>query len=105
MHSKLQVAIFTDTDEDYVEDYDIHEKKIIAFRDALKIKYHDLEINAVHLASRHFMDSLINWIDKNNIGMLVMLTHKRNIFEKIFNHSLTQKMSYHTNIPLLAIPV
>jgi nucleotide-binding universal stress UspA family protein len=105
LHSRLQVAIFTDTDDDYVEDYDVHEKKIAIFRDALKIKYPGLEINAVHLASRHFMDSLTHWIDKNDIGMLVMLTHKRNIFEKIFNHSLTRKMSYHTNIPLLAIPV
>lgn len=105
LNSNLQVAIFTDTDDDYVEDYEVHEQQIASFRDALKIKYPDLAINAVHLASRHFMDSLLNWIDKNKIGMLVMLTHKRNIIESIFNQSLTRKMSYHTNIPLLAIPV
>lgn len=105
LHSTLQVAIFTDTDDDYVEDYEVNDFKIAAFRDELKIKYPDLEINAVHLASRQFIDSLLQWIDKNNIGMLVMLTHKRNIFESIFNQSLTRKMSYHTNIPLLSIPV
>jgi nucleotide-binding universal stress UspA family protein len=101
----IQVAIFSDTDDDYVEDYEEHEKKIAAFRDALKKKYPDLEIHAVHLASRHLKDSLLNWIDENKINMLVMLTHKRNIIESIFNRSLTKKMSYHTNIPLLAIPV
>lgn len=105
LNSAIQVAIFTDTDDDYVEDYDEHEKKIASFRDALKKKYPGLEFQAVHLASKHFKDSVLSWIEKNKISMLVMLTHKRNIIEGIFNRSLTKKLSYHTNIPLLAIPL
>lgn len=103
--SEIQAAIFTDADDDYVEDYDVHEKEIATFRDQLKAKHPDLTIHAVHLAGRRFMENLQNWIDEHKIGMVVMLTHKRNILESFFNRSMTKKMSYHTNIPLLAIPV
>jgi len=105
LRANIQVAIFTDTDDDYVEDYGEHEVKIAGFRDQLRAKYPDLDIQAVHLAGKHFLESLQNWIDKNDITMLVMLTHKRKLFENIFNPSRTQKMSYHTNVPMLAIPV
>jgi nucleotide-binding universal stress UspA family protein len=103
--ASIQVTIFTDTDDDFVEDYDEHEEKIANFRDILKEQYQDLEIHAVHLAGHHFRPSLEHWIGTNNIDMLVMLPHKKNIIEKIFEGSWTKKMSYHTTIPLLAIPV
>lgn len=102
--SSIQVTVFTDTDDDFVEDFALHEARIAEFRDTLKQKYPGIEIHAVHLAGRHFRETLQNWIDKNTIDMLVMLTHKRTLIGSIFNSSMTKKMSYHTNIPLLAIP-
>ncbi len=103
-NSSIQVTVFTDTDDDFVEDFALNERKIIDFRDGLKEKYPELEIHAVHLAGLHFRKSLQQWIDDNNIDVLVMLTHKRNLIGSVFNSSMTKKMSYHTNIPLLAIP-
>lgn len=100
----IQLTIFTDTDDDYVEDYKLHEKKISNFRDTLKERYPNLEFNAVHLAGLHFRKSLQEWIDSNRIDMLVMLTHRRTLIGSVFNSSMTKKMSYHTNIPLLAVP-
>lgn len=103
--ASIQVAVFTDADDDYVEDYDEHEANIAKYRDMLQEKHPGLEIHAVHLAGKHFSENLKNWIDKNTIDILVMLTHKRNVLESIFNRSITKKMSYNTTIPLLAIPV
>lgn len=100
----IQLTIFTDADDDYVEDYKLHEKKISAFRDSLKDKYPNLVFNAVHLSGLHFRKSLQQWIDDNNVDWLVMLTHRRTLIGSVFNSSMTKKMSYHTNIPLLAIP-
>lgn len=34
---------------------------------------------------------------------IAMFTHKRTLFEKLYNPSLTKSMAYHTKIPLLAI--
>lgn len=104
-NASIQVAVFTDTDDDYVEDYGEHEAQIITYRDLLKEKHPGIDIHAVHLAGKHFSENLKNWIDKNNIDILVMLTHKRGVLESIFNRSMTKKMSYNTEIPLLAIPV
>ncbi len=100
----IQLTIFTDTDDDYVEDFKIHEKKINHFRDHLKEQYPNLVFNAVHLAGLYFRKSLQDWIDRNGIDWLVMLTHRRTLIGSVFNSSMTKKMSYHTNIPLLAIP-
>lgn len=102
--ASIQATIFTDTDDDYVEDYGEHEESIANFRDELIEKYPGLEIHAVHLAGEHFRQSLQKWIDKNGIDILVMLTHHRTLIGSLFNSSMTKKMSYHTNIPLLAIP-
>lgn len=102
--SQIQVAIFTDTDDDYVEDYDLHEKKIAAFRYKLKASHPDIEIHAVHLAGHHFRESLQHWMDTQEADMLVMITHRRGLIEGILNKSATKKMSYSTNVPLLAIP-
>lgn len=103
--ASIQIAVFTDADDDYVEDYDEHEANIAKFRDMLKEKHPGVEIHAVHLAGKHFSENLKNWIDNNTIDILVMLTHKRDVLESIFNRSMTKKMSYNTTIPLLAIPV
>ena len=102
--SALQVTVFTDTNDDYVEDFNMHEVKIAEFRDRLKERYPGTEIHAVHLAGRHFRESLQAWIDKEEIDISVMLTHRRTLIGSIFNSSMTKRMSYHTNTPLLAIP-
>ncbi len=104
-NASVQVAVFTDTVDDYVEDYDEHARKIALFGSHLKELYPNTEIHAVHLAGKHFRDSLQSWITDNQIDMLVMHTHRRNLIGSIFNSSMTKKMSYHTNIPLLAIPI
>jgi len=104
-NAAVQVAIFTDTDDDYVEDFDEHKKKISVFGNKLKEQFPNTEIFAVHLAGKHFRETLQNWLNENKVDMLVMLTHRRNLIGSIFNSSMTKKMSYHTNIPLLAIPI
>lgn len=103
--AEVQVAVFTDTDDDYVEDYHEHEVRVAGFSNKLREKYPNTQIHPVHLAGKHFRESLQNWIDQNKIDMVVMLTHRRTLIGSIFNSSMTRKMSYHTNVPLLAIPV
>lgn len=103
--ASLQVTIFTDTNDDYVEDYLKHEDRIESFRDLLKAEYPKLEIHAVHLSGTIFRDNLQHWIDNNQIDIVAMLTHRRSILQSLFTSSMTRKMSYHTNIPLLAAPL
>lgn len=53
--------------------------------------------------SDHIKDTILNFIESYNIDMLAMLNYKRGFFEELFKQSLTQKLSYHVQIPLLAL--
>lgn len=44
-------------------------------------------------------------IANDDIDILCMSTVRRTFFEKIFNSSLTKKMVYHTQIPLLVFHI
>ena len=44
-----------------------------------------------------------NFIDKNNVNILGMVIHQRNIIQELFNYSYTKKMVYHTKTPVLAM--
>jgi len=44
-----------------------------------------------------------NFIERNNVDMLVMIPHNYPLLQKIFHHSTTKKMAFKTKIPLLSI--
>jgi len=47
------------------------------------------------------VQGLEDYIDEKDIDMIAMTTHKRGVFERLFNPSLAKRMLFHTNIPLL----
>ena len=55
------------------------------------------------LPSEEVKRTIEEFIDHQNIDVLTMLTYKRNFFQWMFTTSLTEKMSYHCTIPILAM--
>ncbi|MCY7311065.1 MAG: universal stress protein [Chitinophagaceae bacterium] len=103
-NAEVRIVVFTDEDKaaaEFVADVNA----IIFAEEKLREKYGDLVINAEHLSGHHFDETINDYIDKNNIDLLAMTTHKRSFIGSIFNRSLTRKMSYHSKVPVLAIPV
>lgn len=47
--------------------------------------------------------AITDFIVSQEIDMLAMLTYKRSFFETIFNRSLTKKMAFASDIPILAL--
>lgn len=47
-------------------------------------------------------ETIYDFIENQEIDVLAMVTHKRNFFEELFTHSLTQKLSYHSDKPIMA---
>ncbi len=47
--------------------------------------------------------AVLDYVDRNDIDMLAMLTHKRNFFQELFTFSYTKKLAYHAHKPLLAL--
>ncbi len=46
-------------------------------------------------------EALDGYINKNEIDLLVMLTHEKTLIQKIFGSSVSKEMAYHSQIPLL----
>ncbi|MCB0583191.1 MAG: universal stress protein [Phaeodactylibacter sp.] len=71
-----------------------------AFRASFKgqdnLQFHVLEGNDIK-------EAIFDFLEKNDIDILAMVTHKRNFLEELFNYSRTKTMSYHARTPVFSI--
>jgi nucleotide-binding universal stress UspA family protein len=103
--SRVQVAVFTDEGDDKAITFLNHEHKISEYEEYLTDMYNEETLTSAHLTGEDFETTLQNFIRENDIDILVMVTYQNTFWSRIFNPSKTKRMSYHTNVPLLAIPV
>lgn len=102
--ARVQVAVFTDEDDDKAGTFLDHKRKIFEYGEFLKEKYNEETLTSAHLYGENFEETLQTFIKENNIDLLVMVTYPHKFWNRIFNPSKTKRMSYHTKIPLMAIP-
>jgi nucleotide-binding universal stress UspA family protein len=102
--AQVQVVVFTNEAHDTAFVFLEQDRKIPAYEQMLKDKYKDKMIGVDHLFGTDFELVLQNYMNHNQIDMLAMIPYKRSFADKIFHPSITKRMSYHTKIPLLAIP-
>lgn len=105
LKARIHVAVFSSERKDTAVVFIDHARKIEEYQQKLQDIYNDKKLVAVHLSGDDFEDSIEKYINKNSIDMMAMVTYHRNFFERIFHPSITKKMSYHTQIPLMVIPV
>lgn len=55
------------------------------------------------LPSNEVNETITEFIVHQEIDILAMLTYKRSFFESLFNSSFTEKMSYNSDVPILAL--
>ena len=103
-NATVHIAIFTDVDAAEAIDYLKNKRSMTAYEEKLKTRHKNISIKSVHLDGHRFQETIEEYIHEQRIDMVAMVTHKRTFLESIFNGSMTKKMSYHTQIPLLAIP-
>jgi len=63
--------------------------------------YKEENIDFLTLAGDDIEDTLLDFVEEREVGLLIMRTHKRSFFEGLFHKSLTKKMAYHTKVPIL----
>lgn len=101
--AEIQVVIFTDEDDDTPHTFLDHTRTLPNYEVMLKKKYTKNNITTVQLYGLEFSESLQAHIDQTNTDILVMVTHHRTLWNKLFHPSMTRQMSYHTKIPLLVL--
>lgn len=103
--AQLSIAVFTDEDDDKADTFIDHTHNIRQYEKMLKMKYKEETLTASHLYGTDFEETLQWHIKENNIDILVMITYlkEKGFWDRLFHPSMTKRMSYHTNIPLLVI--
>ncbi len=61
-----------------------------------KIKFHNFE-------NKNVVKTLLDFTKSYEIDMIAMLHYKKSFLQELFNMSVTQKMSYHSRIPLISL--
>jgi nucleotide-binding universal stress UspA family protein len=65
------------------------------------IKNHNI---ALHSISGDDVEGIIlNFMDLHKINMIAMHVYHKNFFQKLFEISLSKKLAFHVNVPILAI--
>jgi len=105
LKATVQISIFTNENEATAVDLLQNKRDIELFCRNLKQEQPELNIEPTPIYGQNFEEAIKSHIAKHHSDILVMITHKRNFIVSIFNKSMTKKMSYHTDIPLLSIPV
>jgi len=67
-------------------------------------EFGEIRISCDLIVSDDIFKGLEMYIRNNDIGLISMTTHKRNMITKLLNPSLTQRMMFHTRLPLLVYP-
>ncbi len=81
-----------------VEDLYKAQDKIKVLRD----RFEDDNVNFEIISStKSFDEELDTCLENRDIDLLVMLTHERNFFERLFDHGKTREVAFRTNTPLL----
>jgi len=104
LHAKVETAVFSDEDYDDAAALLQASYGISSYEKFLKEEYKQIALATAHLSGKSLEEALNDYIARTNIDILVMITYQRNLLKRIFNPSQTRRMSYHTRIPLLAIP-
>lgn len=63
--------------------------------------YRNYSVNFSFITGEDFISDLDSFIQTNNIDLIAMTRHKRNMISKILHPSITRKILFHTDIPLL----
>ncbi|HMR44260.1 MAG TPA: universal stress protein [Saprospiraceae bacterium] len=81
-----------------------HTENLTHKMDALRQEFAGVKnLQFINLDDTDLMKALSEFVEKERIDMLAMLTRKRGFFEELLHYSKVKSMSYHTNIPILSI--
>lgn len=102
--ARVDAVHFSDDASDLASEVVVHTRKVAKFEEVIRKNYQKPDFAVNYLSGQNFLHSMQDYIDKYHVDLVAMFTHKRTFIEEIFHPSVTRKMSYHTHIPLLAIP-
>lgn len=84
---------------------DDDEIKLDTIRHFFSTKYPQISTDCSIITGPDMLVELDSYIKSNMIDLLILNTHKRNIFSRLFNPGMARRMIFHASMPILAINV
>ncbi len=75
--------------------------RLEGMKELLYKKYENQNFNCTLIEGNDVLEAIDKYIKEENIDILSLTTHKRNMISRLFNPSLARKMVFHSNTPLL----
>jgi nucleotide-binding universal stress UspA family protein len=100
--AKVHAVVFTEQDAE-ADEVMTHTRNTQMIEQRLKRTFPTIHSDAVQISGDNLIDALLRLTVEKDIDLLAMITHKRGPLEGLFNSSQTQKLSYRSNVPLLAL--
>jgi nucleotide-binding universal stress UspA family protein len=75
--------------------------KLQSLNEHILKRYPQYKVECTLIECKDKEEGIEDFVKKNDIGLIAINSHKRNIFRRLFNPSFTKKMVFHTNTPLL----
>ncbi|MDL2243535.1 universal stress protein [Bacteroidales bacterium OttesenSCG-928-J19] len=82
-----------------------NEIKLAGIKEYYGKQYPNLNIKYEIIDANDFLVNMERFVNANQIDLISLATHKRNLFTRLFNPSVAHKMLFHTDTPLLAFHV
>lgn len=100
--AKVHAVVFTEQDAEAAEVL-THTRSTHLIEQRLKRTFPTIHSDAMQISGDNLIDALLRLTVEKDIDLLAMITHKRGPLEGLLNSSLTQKLSYRSTVPLLAL--
>ncbi len=75
--------------------------RLEGMKNVLQGKYERKDFACRLLVGENILETLDKFIEEENIDIISLTTHKRNMISRLFNPSIARKMVFHSNTPLL----
>ena len=75
--------------------------RLEGMKDVLHEKYSGFQFDCQLITGKDTLESLDKYIQQENVDIISLTTHKRNMITRLFNPSLAKRMMFHTHTPLL----
>jgi len=86
----------------HIGEEDVWDKaNIVRLKKHFNKEYHGFAVECLLLQNTDVIQGLQDFIHEKGIDLIAMTTHKRNFITKFLNPSLTRKMLFHSNTPIL----
>lgn len=100
----IHVVVFKDMNGDENADLIYNEEQLNGYLRFLKETYPNVIFKGEILKGHDFEITIDSYCNSNEVDIIAMVSYPKSFLEKVLRKSVTQKMAFHSTIPILAIP-